>query len=437
MRYKKQPELLLVGIIALALILRLIVVFTITPPAPNDTPWYLNAGELVITNRVDVTTAQPFAPLFSLIAGTFKHWFGYDQALVGLRLLLAVLGAITCGFIWRIAYRLTQDARIATVAGLGLALNPIFLIENDTVLTETLFLFLLLWALSIYINATEITKSRLAASGALLGLAALTRAAIVAFPLGLAIHLGLIFPWRQALRKAGLLLLVYVLVLGTWTVYTGVKFNRFVIGASGASDMLLSATVGYEGSPQVDEKYAQYNGGTVPSGSDRDSVAMNVVTSTITSNPLGYIKTRLSQLGEALLQPHQTVYFAGESLKDLLLNWLRADRTLVGLSRVISGENFWPKLSIYIFHFLVLFAGLIGIVLTRRDWKKYAPLTGLIAYTLLLHFFLLATPRYLLPITPALWVFAGVTLIRGWERLRNTVSRQQNSAQVVVSQVQP
>jgi hypothetical protein len=38
---------------------------------------------------------------------------------------------------------------------------------------------------------------------------------------------------------------------------------------------------------------------------------------------------------------------------------------------------------------------------------------------LLLHLFLLVIPRYLYPITPVLWVFSAVAMVRLWEYVRS------------------
>jgi hypothetical protein len=92
---------------------------------------------------------------------------------------------------------------------------------------------------------------------------------------------------------------------------------------------------------------------------------------------------------------------------------------VAGLGRLIGGEAFWPKLALYAAHFLPLIFGALGIVLTwrRRQWIAFAPLLGLIAYTLLLHLFLLATPRYLFPLFVALWIYAAVGMVWTWERI--------------------
>ncbi len=405
----------LLWVIGLALLARLMGLLVLPTQVGDDTPSYLHLGAEVLTNSISTNDPINFGPGYGLLSGGAKLLFGFDHALWFLRVIQAILGVLTCALVWRIAYRLTSDTRIALVAGLGIALNPIFVIENSNLSSETLFVFLLVWALSIYVSAPG-TWRALAAAGGLLGLATLTRAMLLLFPVGLAIHLALIWPWRRALRCALVLLAVYAVVVGSWTVYNKVKFDRWIFGASGMSDFLLMGVEGYHGAQAVDAAYAERNGGQVPVGAERDQVAFNAVGSTILANPLGYAAERFRQLAEALMQPHNTNYFPGESLKTLAVNWLRDDRSVAGLNRLVNGEAFWPKLLLYVAHYLALIFGVVGLVATRRQWRLFAPVAGLIAYTLLLHFFLMAIPRYLFPMVPALWVFAGVGVVAAWEK---------------------
>jgi 4-amino-4-deoxy-L-arabinose transferase-like glycosyltransferase len=398
----------------------------------DDTGSYLLKGAEVVSNTIQWNDPINFGPVYALLLGAGKVLIGEQQTLVFVRLLQVILGTATCGLVWRIAHRLIGDRRIATVAGLGIALNPIFIIENMSFVSETVFIFLLAWALALYVSLYAQSKTdppqrfgiALAAIGGLLGLATLTRAMLLLFPIGLAIHMALVFPWRLALRGAVVLLIVYTGVVSTWTIYNAVKFNRIVLGASGIADFLMMGVVGYGGPTEVDKQIAASNDGQMPKDDKRNTVIAKAVGTAVLSNPAGYLAGRFIQLGSTLLQPHNTPYYPGESLKDLAARWWAEDRSVAGLGRLFSGEVFWPKFALYVAHFMALIFGLLGIVLTWRRRVIFAPLTGLIVYTLLLHLFLLATPRYLFPLFIPLWIFASVGLVWTWERIaRMFVSR--------------
>lgn len=412
----------LAALVLFAFALRIGIGATITADQAmvDDSGWYFIAGNLILTDTMHPNNAVPFPPLYPLLAGSAEAFFGPDGAITALRVVQSGLSALLAAFVYRIAFCLSGSRRAAVAAALGIALNPLFIIDSHQIVTETLFIFLATWAMSVYVGPDEHLSRKAAATGALLGLAVLTRAVFVAFPLGLALHALLTHGWRRGLRLAAVLLVAYVGVVGVWTAYGVVKLNRFQFGGYGANDLLLTATLGRDGTQNMDQVYRELTGGQVPSGSSRDEVALNTLGEVLRSDPIGYAATRLGQLAEALLQPHHTPFFVGPSLKDETLTWLREDRSLGGLARMISDPTFAPKALIYVVHWSALALGAVGLWRTRRQWLAYAPVSGLIAYFLLVHLFLLAIPRYLFPITPALWVFAGVALDSLTRRFRQS-----------------
>ena len=84
----------------------------------------------------------------------------------------------------------------------------------------------------------------------------------------------------------------------------------------------------------------------------------------------------------------------------------------------MQGDNFVPKLILYLFHYAALIGGLIGIWLYRRRWRVALPMIGLIAYLTLVHLALYALPRYLFPTELFWWVFAAAAIGRGLSLLR-------------------
>ena len=417
-----QIGLLIIFVIALVLRLGYLVITPVEQAYVDDTGWYIANGERMVTNTMTPSDVVPFPPMYSFFTGSLTLWLGRDAGIFWVRVLQAVIGALTSVIVWRIAFRLTGKQNAATLAALGIAINPVFIIENGTLMSETLFIFFLYWGLSVYAKPSAGSWRRMIASGALLGLASLTRAVLVAFPIGLALHVFFVLPKRRAALSAVLILVTYALMLSTWTLYNKVKFDRIVIGGYGISDMLLAATVGYSGSTNIDPTYAAQTGGTVPNGTERDDIAIRIAGETIAKNPLGYVVRQLRQLGEALLQPHNSTHFPGQSLKDGMLHWVREDRSMAGLGTLLRDPTFFPKLLLYIFHWGGLLLGLIGLWLTRRQWREVSVLWGVIVYFLLVHFFLLALPRYLFPIMPAMWVFAGVTLAALFTRRQQTAA---------------
>ncbi len=248
------------------------------------------------------------------------------------------------------------------------------------------------------------TMPLLLGAAIMLGLAALTRAVLLLFPFGLAIHLLMVYGWRAGLRKAVLLLVVYALVVGTWTVYSVARWNRFVIAGEGLPAFLYFGATGWSGYAEADQQLAEVS----PTG---DYAA--AAESAITADPLGWIKRRVGELAGAYLQPHGTVFFSGASLRKLVGAALHGDQPLAA---VVQGDNFVPKLALYLFHYVGLIGGLVGIWLYRRRWQVALPMIGLIAYLTLVHLALYALPRYLFPTEVFWWVFAAAAIWRVFQR---------------------
>jgi 4-amino-4-deoxy-L-arabinose transferase-like glycosyltransferase len=267
-------------------------------------------------------------------------------------------------------------------------------------------------------------------TGVLLGLATLTRAVLLLFPLGLAIHLLMVYGWRRGLRAAALLLAAYGLVVSTWTVYNKVKWNQWVIGAQGMSAFLFIGATQWNGPQAVDRALAQTAGGHLPGDSAaQQQLYQQAAAESISKDPVGWITRRVTELAKAYAQPHGTTFFPGASLRDMAADWLRNDRTLGGLLALTRADAFWPKLAVYLFHYIGLAFGLVGLWLTRRRWRVTLALAGFILYTSLLHLVLDAIPRYIFPTEVFWWVFAAGALVSLWDWLARRVARRPAPAQ--------
>jgi hypothetical protein len=74
---------------------------------------------------------------------------------------------------------------------------------------------------------------------------------------------------------------------------------------------------------------------------------------------------------------------------------------------VMAIEAFWPKMSLYVFHYAGYALGLLGMIAQRQRWRQLFPLYGLVVYITAIHMALLALPRYVFPTYPAFWLFAA------------------------------
>lgn len=402
----------------------------------GDSWWYLEYGLGLVRNQEPAV--PPSGPIYLLFVGYPQLIAAPATAILLIRLTQAIMGTLTCYFVYRLAWAISHDVRAGLISATVLAISPVFIIETGQILTETLFVFLLAAALWLYIATIENhpadkpLNTRLyawiALLGLILGIATLTRAVLLAFPLGIALHLLIIYGWRKGLQLALVLIVVFAITLSPWTIYNRVKWGQTVIAAQGfAAFLFLGATdSGWKGPQQTDSALQAQSGAPLPTDPGQQQQVYSAgATNAILSNVGGWIKNRLSQLSGAVLQPHGTVFFAGDSLKDMTSRWLSTDRSLSGLLRLTQGDYFWPKLTIYLFHNLGMLAGLAGIWISRRNWRIALPLAGVIIYFLLAHFVLYVIPRYLFPLDMVWWVFGGIALATVSRRL--TTKREQPS----------
>jgi 4-amino-4-deoxy-L-arabinose transferase-like glycosyltransferase len=361
----------------------------------------------------------PTPPLYLLFIGTPQTLLPREAAIIAIRIVQSLLSAATCYLAYRLGQTLTEDPRVGLVAAGALAISPAFILESAQIATETLYIFFIALALTIYLERHSTRSTALV--GLLLGLATLTRAAALLFPLGLLLHLLMTDGPRRGLRRAVPLLLVYTLTVGSWTVYNLARWDRFVIAGEGfAAFLYLGATeAGWQGPDATDAALADDTDPIPAEPEDQQDVYLDNAQQLIGENMAAYVQQRVAQLAAAFLQPHGTLHFSGESLRDLVSNWLREDRSLTGLVRLAQADAFWPKLALYGFHYAALVFGIVGLWLTRHRWRQSLPLAGFILYTTLIHLVLFVLPRYIFPTEVFWWVFAAATLVAIYQRFRH------------------
>lgn len=429
-------------ILLLALVLRLAYIL----PLPvddtiygGDYSWYAREGRMLV--RTGWTYGpMPTGPVFLLVAGYAEEIGNLGrQALPGyllqrmlggptlfpdpigngvpvVRLLNAILGTLTVWMAFRIG-RAGWQTRVGLWAALLLALNPLFIVETGNPTTETIAIFLLSWTLAVWLENIHTPRwAALASVGVLLALTALTRSVFLGLPALLLVHLALRQPIRAALRGGVIMILAMLLTIAPWTAYNLITWNRLTLTGEGLLGMLYVGAVGWQAPEEVDATLGVTAEET--NYDDRQDAFAEGLANTILNDPAGYATTRIRELGSAILQPHNTNVFPGESIKSLVMNWLRNDRTVRGLWNLTTADAFWAKLLLYAAHYTGLFLGGLGLVMNIRRWRRLLPLYGIFAYILGIHLFLSAIPRYLFPLAIFSWIFAAAAIIQIYDQRR-------------------
>jgi len=165
-------------------------------------------------------------PGYSLFLAGVYWLFGHSFFAV--RLVQAILGALTVV----LAYVLTKhvfDEKVAKLGAWILAFYPQSVQFADLMQTETVFLFLFLLAMILFVRALKGASWRnLVAAGLLFGAAALVRS-IIMFYLPLIVGFFLIFKRdRQMIKKSVLVTLLMFATIAPWTIRNYVVLDAFV-----------------------------------------------------------------------------------------------------------------------------------------------------------------------------------------------------------------
>ncbi|MGB1285138.1 MAG: ArnT family glycosyltransferase [Aggregatilineales bacterium] len=419
-------------ILCLAVMLRIAHLQTYDPASVveiyggGDSNYYVNVGRTLVDGTVDYSDAPiAAAPLYLLISGFIQRFLPARDSIIALWLFHTLILTLCCYFMYRLGYRLTDDVRVGLVAAAAFATSVSSIGDTARILTEPIYIFFVLCSLTLYVDGYlnenhSILRRRLSLLfvGMLLGFATLTRAVIMLFPAGIVIHMLMLRRWKDIIP----FLLAFFFIAGSWTAYTSSYFTWTVFGSDQFFPALWRGAVEEDSSPvendilRGEESYSEQT--------------VNI----ITQSPLDYLKLRIRELSGSYLQPYGTLGFGSDTLKTRAGAWVNSGFSPSVFMELIRADGFLPRLLIYIWHYVALIGGLIGMWLTRHRWRLSLPLIGFIAYTTLLHLVVLALPRYIYPTYPVYWIFASVTLVAIWDAARNRLHRPASAASQSVNQ---
>ncbi len=414
----------------------------------GDTGWYLVNGYGFfsgephgwVENMPFYIAVIPTPPLYILYAGLFQQIFDTAGTLVAMRLLQCLASAATVYLACRISLLITFDQRVATIVTLALAFHPVFVVESATIATETLYIFFLatgFWIIMEYVAIAGVRQrvGWLSADAAVIlaalafALATLTRAVAVLFPFVLALYLFGLWRRRSEIkwrRLCFLLLMTYAALVSTWTIYNVALWNRVVI----VSDQLLPAlwrgAETRDGSPEVNDAIL-LQGRDIKTNDDCEpdckyqhppELFVERIGAIVEADFAGFLVRRVRELALSLLQPHGTAAFGQVSVRGAIDEILAANASPEGLLALFRLEGFVLKALVWTLHLGGMGLGLVGIWMSRDKWWLTMALIGYVMYTVAAHLFLLALPRYLFPLEFIWLIFAGIGMVKLFDRFR-------------------
>jgi len=232
--------LLLIALVAGGL--RLAFAFRVPAFVTKDSVEYVEPA-LALLDSGPFVLAQRRTPVYPLFMAASVAVFGRD--LLAITFAQHLLGIGTALMTYAIG-RLTFGRAVGLLGGLLAALSSPLLIYEHYLITESLFTFLLVGAICLFVAGLRTRLLRyFALGGVVLGLAALTRpvgqAILVVLPLAFLPVLG---GWRPTARAFALTLACFALLIVPWTIR-----NQLVFGQAQPASMgrfLISRSVKHE-----------------------------------------------------------------------------------------------------------------------------------------------------------------------------------------------
>ncbi|MCC7160907.1 MAG: glycosyltransferase family 39 protein [Anaerolineae bacterium] len=419
------------GVLALAFLLRVLflVLADVNAPLTGDELAYQQIAENVLTGRGFFQDNNPFFPgqvLYAWQAPLYPLSLAVAYALFGNSLLVAkgmgiFISTATVYVTYDLARRVfaqtsptEQDhvpaRRIALVAAFLVALYPGFLTHAHLLLSETLFIFLVMLAFDFVARGLGQASARVGVwifgAGTMWGLATLTRGITLYFTPLFALWIGwALWSGQQRIARALLPALLFAvataLVILPWTARNYSRFGQFVLLETKGGVNLWLGNSPYTPNEfirnvwKVGVREPMLN--TLPTDElERDRAAYALGLAYIRSEPF----TFLSRM------PAKFADFWGfeRNLPDIAAATTRG-----------TGWNSYSKIAADLFamvvYVVIMLAGVAGLFLSPNDrWKGL--LGGFVLYFLIVHLAIFGDGRFHLTLIPFFALYAGWMIIQ-------------------------
>ncbi|NIT35617.1 MAG: hypothetical protein GTN49_03815 [candidate division Zixibacteria bacterium] len=346
------------------------------------------------------------APAYPVFLVPFRAVFDLATLPRAVGIAQAILGLGTAALIYLAARRL--GGRVAGgVAAFAVLFHPYMAFFGSRVLTETLSIFLFALFLSLYLDENA-GPYKLGAAGAVMALAALTRA--VFLYLGILACVCLLFrkrgePWRKRVINAGVAAGALVVVLAPWTVRNFALSGR-LIPVTDVSGRIL-----YQGNRDLAEEDYPLPDKLIQTEAFRKRVAP------FADDPVAVELAFQDATKEKAMRA-----IAGNKREFLLLSLRRLGRTFSLHPNLAEGAEPVPGVgfvipAVSVFTVLLYVAAAVGFFAAPgRLSKLFLPLASIVNTGI--HALLISLLRYRLPTDLILTLVAGLGVAFLWERVR-------------------
>ncbi len=383
---RKSVIWIIVGIFIVALLPRIYIAISSNQIPTSDAAYYDGLAKNIIEGKGFSVSGKPTSfkePFYSFFLASIYFIFGQSYAAV--RIIQAILGALTCVIIFLIAKRLF-DNKAAIISALIACFYPAFIKITELMLTENLYTFLLILAVFFLLKYIQDKGYKnLVFCGAVLGIASLTRSVIALLPFFIIALLGeKNISQRRDIKRYIISLVIFIfffiLPIAPWAMRNWKTQHRFIPISTTLGIGLYSSYVPNEGKlygfiarDEVVEKSELL--GSEAAKSDF-----------LTKEALKYIKNNPAHVLK--LEILKTVYF-----------WSVFDWEIIG-----------NGIYNFIYGFIMPFF-VFGIFINSKRFKELMPIYLPIAYSFFIALVFYGSPRFRLPIEPYIIIIAASGMV--------------------------
>jgi len=348
-------------------------------------------GELSYEDGKPTAHREPVYPLFLAV---IYYLFGHSYFAV--RFAQSLIGAFTCLTVYLLARSLVNE-RAGIISGAISAVYPFFVYYTGYLLTETLYTFLLLVTVYLFVlNISRPKRYNLVLAGIFMGITSLCKGwAIALFPFFLA---GLLVNWKEdRIRRSGIITGCFVAMLLPWAMRNYRVFHYPIVTSTNAGVTLFYGTIFWEGQLDGTNLLPEHNDNPLVKKALelKDEVARNgyyygEAIRFIKNNPAYFLKIGIDKFFQLWrLYPHAR-YAYGDVIYD------QPAKVLIILSILSYG--------------LLLPFSIAGMIFSLSRKREMSFLYSVILVISLVFMVFYSQMRYRLPAMPYMIIFAACAL---------------------------
>lgn len=405
----------------------------------DDFGYDLTACNILNGHGFSTAESPPYAPtnirtpVYSIFLAAIYGIFGHNYNVVFIIQIL--LSALTALLIYFIAFEsfVSHQRQIASLSYILVLFCPFLWFFARMLFTETLVTF---WVtLSVLFIILALKKGSywlFFSSGLIMGLALLTRPAVVLLPISLIFLIMLAKEKRDKFsslaKKCGICMFGVMLIWSPWIIRNYIIYNEFVPLTGGVSGQYLyMGTFSFnKNSPdyiwnrkEEVERFDYYlsKGNNYKEFLALDKQSKREAFKRIKDKPLTYLKYSVERIPILWLSSFSQWFNFETPLRQLIGEFREKISEKQDFTKEL--KFILIKLFLSFINFLYVSTAVVGMALLSRHWRKYYPLLMVPLYFTLAHMFLgMATTRYTVPALPILLIFSACGLLFLGERLK-------------------